>query len=134
MKRFLILFVILGFQSLVFCQKTDPEKTVQASLDAYNNHDFEKFMSYFSENVEMYEIHNCTATAKGVEEVRKRYKDYFEASPNLHSKILNRIVFGNTVIDYEYITGARGSKEPYELIFMYEVENGKIIRTTAIRK
>ncbi len=129
----LIISCCLFFCSMGFSQ-TEAEKVVQGSLDAYNAHDFEKFMSFFSEDIEMYELHESEPSVKGIEEVRKRYKDYFDASPELHSKIKNRMVFGNKVIDYEYITGARGSKEPYELIFMYEVENGKIVRTTAIRK
>lgn len=129
------LITILCLASFFFSfSQSEAEKVVQASLDAYNAHDFEKFISFFSEDIEMYELHESEPNVKGITEVRKRYKDYFDASPNLHSEIKNRMVFGNKIIDYEYITGARGSKEPYELIFMYEVENGKIIRTTAIRK
>ncbi|MCR9173491.1 MAG: nuclear transport factor 2 family protein [bacterium] len=115
-------------------QEVKPDSIVQLSLDAYNNHDFELFMSYFHEDVEMYNLNECEPYTKGKEAVGDLYEAYFEASPDLHSKILNRMVFGNTVIDYEYITGARGDATPFELIFMYEVEGDKIIRTTAIRK
>lgn len=38
------------------------------------------------------------------------------------------------VIDHEYITGARGSKEAFEIVLIYEVDNDKIIKMTAIRK
>ncbi|MDB9775644.1 hypothetical protein OAB47_05360 [Vicingaceae bacterium] len=44
------------------------------------------------------------------------------------------MVFGNKVIDYEYITGSNGSSEPFELIFMYEVKGDKIVKKTAISK
>ena len=129
-----LLTILFSFSLLSGLSQNDPETVVQGSLDAYNNHDFDKFMSYFSDDIEMYELHEGEPSVKGIEEVRKRYKAYFDASPELHSEIKNRMVFGNKVIDYEYITGARGSKEPYELIFMYEVEDDKIVRTTAIRK
>lgn len=135
MQRVVILIVVAV--TIVFsssAQDTKPDSIVQLSLNAYNHHDFELFMSYFSEDVEMYNLGDCEAYVQGREAVRKLYKDYFDASPNLHSDIKNRMVFGNKVIDYEYITGARGSDEPFELIFMYEVEGGEIVKTTAIRK
>ena len=114
--------------------QSSPDSIVQLSLEAYNNHDFELFMSYFSDEIEMYNLNECEPTVVGIEAVGKLYKDYFNASPDLHSEIKNRVVFDNKVIDYEYITGARGSSKPFELIFMYEIEGGKIIKTTAIRK
>ena len=114
--------------------QSSPDSIVQLSLEAYNDHNFDLFMSYFSDDIEMYNLNECEPYILGIGAVGKLYKDYFDASPELHSEIKNRMVFDNKVIDYEYITGARGSSEPFELIFMYEVEGDKIIRTTAIRK
>lgn len=132
-KYLVSLSIAIGsFTSLA--QSIAPESIVQLSLDAYNNHDYDLFMSYFADSVEMYNLGDCEPYKVGKEAVGKIYKDYFEASPELHSEIKNRMVFGNTVIDYEYITGARGSKEPFELVFMYHIEGDKIVRTTAIRK
>lgn len=134
MKKWCLLFgVVLIFNLNASAQDANPDSIVQLSLDAYNNHDFALFMSYFSEEVEMFDVGQCEAYVSGKEAVGKLYKDYFDASPDLHSTITNRMVLGNKVIDYEYITGARGG-DPFELIFMYEVENDKIVRTTAIRK
>lgn len=110
-----------------------PESIVQANLDAYNAHDIEGFMSYFSEDVTMYNFADGKQTANGIEEVRAIYEPYFKASPKLHSKILQRTVFDNKVMDHEYITGARGG-DPFEIVLIYEVENDKIIKMTAIRK
>ena len=84
--------------------------------------------------IEMYNFQDPEVAVKGIRAVREVYQRMFDASPELHSKILNRIVFDNKVIDYEYITGASGRSDPFELVFIYEIENGKIIRTTAIRK
>ncbi|XOV67852.1 MAG: nuclear transport factor 2 family protein [Fluviicola sp.] len=126
--------VLLAITCFSLAHNTPPDSIVQLSLDAYNNHDFELFMSYFHEDVEMYNLNECEPYKSGKDAVGERYKEYFEASPNLHSTIVNRMVLGNKVIDYEHITGANGNKEPFELIFMYEVEGDKIIRTTAIRK
>lgn len=115
-------------------QESNPEDIVQANLDAYNAHDLETFMSFFAENVTMFNFNDGGQTANGIAEVRAIYEPYFKASPNLHSKILKRTVFDNKVIDHEYITGARGSKEPFEIVLIYEVENDKIIKMTAMRK
>ena len=126
--------LLMGIAIMSNAQNSSPDSIVQLSLDAYNNHDFDLFMSYFHEDVEMFNLNECEPYTSGKEAVRKLYKDYFDASPNLHSTIVNRMVFDNKVIDYEHITGARGDEAPFELIFMYEVERNKIIRTTAIRK
>ena len=120
-------------QLLMTAQSPNPEHIVQANLDAYNAHDIDAFMSFFSEEVAMYNFNDGKQTANGIEEVRAIYKPYFEASPALHSKILKRTVFDNKVIDHEYITGARGG-DPFEIVLIYEVENYKIVKMTAIRK
>ena len=115
-------------------QNSAPETIVQANLDAYNAHDIERFMSFFSEDVTMYNFNDGKQTANGIAAVRAIYEPYFKASPELHSKILKRTVFDNKVIDHEYITGARGSKEAFEIVLIYEVNNDKITKMTAIRK
>lgn len=114
-------------------QTQEAETIVQANLDAYNAHDIEKFMSSFSDDVTMYNFNDGQQTAKGIEEVRAIYAPYFKASPTLHSKILQRTVFDNKVIDHEYITGARGG-DPFEIVLIYEVDNKKIIKMTVVRK
>lgn len=110
------------------------EQIVQANLDAYNARDIDRFMEYFSPDVELYNFADHQPTAKGQVELRKIYQELFDASPKLHSQIVNRIVFDNKVIDHEYITGRRGSDTPVELVLIYEVKEGKIVKMTAIRK
>ena len=112
----------------------DPEKVVQSNLEAYNKGDIEGFMSYFSEDILMRNFDTGDITAKGKNEVREIYTRLFEASPDLHSRILKRTVFDNKVIDHEYITGRNGSQEPLELVLIYEVRGGKIFRISVMRK
>lgn len=133
-KKLLIICCILLAGQFAFSQEKETEAIVQKSLDAYNALDIDAFMALFSEDIEMYNFHEPELRAKGLDEVRAVYKRMFDASPNLHSKIVNRIVFDNKVIDHEYITGAYGKEEPFELVFIYEIKDGKIFRTTAIRK
>lgn len=126
--------LLLAAAAPALAQQSDVEAIVQANLDAYNAHDLETFMSYFSEEISMYNFNDGLQTANGIAEVRAIYAPYFEASPALHSKILQRTVFDNKVIDHEYITGARGSDEAFEIVLIYEVEDHKIVRMTVIRK
>ena len=127
----LVLSVIGSAQSQ---SPSDPEKVVQANLDAYNNRNIEGFMSYFSEDILVRNFDTGVTSAQGIQAVREIYTQLFEASPNLHSKILKRTVFDNKVIDHEYITGRNGSQEPLELVLIYEVRDGKIFRISVMRK
>lgn len=130
-----VLFLLSFFFSLgLIAQNKSVEEIVQANLNAYNNRDIETFMSYIDENIEFYNFGECEPYLKGKKAVLERYTDYFQKSPRLHSEIKKRMVFGNKVIDYEYITGSNGSNEPFELIFIYEVMGDLIVKTTAIRK
>ena len=112
----------------------DPEKIVQANLEAYNKGDIEAFMSFFSEDILIRNFDSGETTAQGKTEVHKIYSQLFEASPDLHSRILKRTVFDNKVIDHEYITGRNGNKDPLELVLIYEVRSAKIFRISVMRQ
>ena len=115
-------------------QNSSPEQIVQQNLDYYNNRDIEGFMRCFSEDIVIYSFDDPKITASGLEEVRKLYTALFQNSPNLHSTIVNRIVFDNKVIDHESIVGRKGSADILELVLIYEVKNDKIYKITVIRK
>jgi hypothetical protein len=131
---FATFLISLLIQNMVFAQSLSPEQVVQQNLEAYNNRDIEKFMAYFSPEITLFTFPESQAHTVGLEAVRKLYQELFDLSPNLHSTILNRIVFDNKVIDHEKIVGRRGAKEIIEMVLIYEVKNEKIFRITAIRK
>jgi len=110
------------------------EQIVQANLDAYNKGDIDTFMSSFSEDITMHNFDDGKITAQGLDSVRAIYEPYFKASPNLHSTILKRTVFGNTIIDHESITGRYGKNDVLELVLIYEVNANKINKITVLRK
>lgn len=109
-----------------------PEQIVQQNLDSYNKRDINGFMSSFSENISLYAYGQTQPTTVGLAAVRQRYQTLFDQSPKLHSTIVNRMVLGNKVIDHEHIVGRMGADTPVEMILIYEVENEKIVRVTAI--
>ena len=110
-----------------------PEQVVQKNLESYNRRDIRGFMECFSSDIALYTFPDPEPTLQGLEAIQKFYKQLFEASPKLHSTILRRIVFNNKVIDYESIVGRQGSDVPLEIVVIYEVNDGKIFRLTAIR-
>jgi hypothetical protein len=128
-----ILILLIFFSTMLNAQKT-AEQIVQANLDAYNNLDIEQFMSYISDDIEVYEFDNKKLSIKGAEACRKIYAELFEQSPKLNSTILKRIVFDNKVIDHEYIIGRRGSDTAIELVLIYEVKDEKIFKISVMRK
>lgn len=132
MRGFLILSLFLTTPS-IFAQMT-PEEVVQKQLETYNNRDIEGFMSVIDKNVTIHDFDTGEITLEGFENCKQLYAALFEASPNLHSKILTRTVFDNKVIDHEYITGRKGSRTPIELVLIYEVNNQKITKISVLRK
>jgi hypothetical protein len=118
---------------MIFSQNLLTEQIVQSNLEAYNNRDLEKFMSWFSEDVEIYNFSEMKLVASGKPAIEKLYKELFAASPNLNSTILKRIVFDNKVIDHESIVGRKGASEVLEIVMIYEVKDGKIFKMTSIK-
>ncbi len=124
----LLLFICLAMQTLT------PEQVVQKQLDTYNARDLEGFMSVMSEDVSLVNFEDGSLIAEGFENVKTIYKGLFEASPELHSTLTNRMVLGNQVIDHESITGRMGQKDIIELIVIYEVnDEQKIEKITVLR-
>lgn len=119
---------------MMFSQALSPEQVVQKNLDYYNARNIDGFMSLFSEDIVFVNFADGQVTLSGLAVCRKMYQELFDLSPELHSTIVQRIVFDNKVIDHEYITGRRGSKEPVELVLIYEVRNDLIYRVSVMRK
>jgi hypothetical protein len=102
-----------------------PVSVVQAQLDAYNAKDIEALLRTYAVDAEQYTLHG-ELLAKGHDQLRTRFLARFE-EPNLHAKLLSRIVSGNVVTDAELITRdfpeGRGT---LEMLCIYEVVAGSI--------
>lgn len=110
-----------------------PETIVQKQVDAYNGRNIQNFIACHAPDVQLFSFGDEKAYAIGREKLGEIYGDVFDNSPNLHAKIINRMVMGNTVIDHEKVTGRKGI-ELSEIIAIYEVENDLISKATFIRK
>jgi hypothetical protein len=104
-----------------------PEAVVQRQLDAYNAKDIEALMATYAADAQQFE-HPAKPLASGATQIRERFAARFQ-EPNLHAKLIKRIVSGNTVIDHEQVTRTfpEGPGQ-FELVAIYEVQDGKIAR------
>ena len=105
------------------------ENIVQRQLDAYNARDIDRFMDTYSEDVKLFNYPD-ELQSEGQEKMRKNYKAFFEATPDLNCEIKNRMVIGNKVIDEEFIT-VNGST--FSAVAIYEISNDKIAKVTFLR-
>ena len=104
-----------------------PEAVVQRQLDAYNAHDLDALMATYAESAQQFE-HPAKLLAGGAAQIRERFAARFK-EPNLHAKLINRIVAGNMVIDHEQVTRTfPEGPGKIELVAIYEVQDGKIAR------
>jgi hypothetical protein len=97
----------------------DPEGFAQRQLDAYNARDLERFVREYTEDVVVYRLPDTNPAIVGRAALGAFYRDNRFNLPDLHAKLVNRMVFGNKVIDQEYVTGVPGA--PLEVAAIYEV-------------
>ena len=104
---------------------TSPEAVVQRQLDAYNAKDVDALLATYAEDAQHFE-YPSTLLASGATQLRERFITRFN-EPNLHARLIKRIVMGEVVIDQEEVTRTfpEGTGR-LDLVAMYEVRNGRI--------
>jgi hypothetical protein len=102
-----------------------PESVVQRQLDAYNARDVNALMATYADDAQQFE-HPATLLVSGAAQLRERITARFR-EPNLHARLIRRIVMGQVVIDHEEVsrTFPEGTGK-IELVAIYEVRDGKI--------
>lgn len=101
-----------------------PEQLVQGQLEAYNAHDLDAFLRFFSEKVAVIRPPASKPVLQGKAEFAEFYRKERFCVPTLHAAVSNRMVLGNKVIDHEHITGL--GPEPFEVAVVYEIRDGLI--------
>ena len=97
----------------------DPEAFAQRQLDAYNARDLERFVREYTEDVLVYCMPDPNPVLVGRAALAVHYRDNRFDLPDLHAKLINRMVFGNKVIDQEVVLGVPGA--PLDGAAIYEV-------------
>lgn len=106
-----------------------PESIVDKQHEAYNLRGFAMFLNYYSDDVEGY-IFPDKLDFKRKVTMENKYTSLFEKALSVNSKIKNRIVIGNIVIDKKITTLG---KSTFNEIAIYEVVNNLIKKVTFIR-
>ena len=106
---------------------TEVAYPVQMQLKAYNARDIDALMPWWAGDCHYY-LFPDTLLAKTADEIRERHVERFK-EPNLHGRLLHRMVLGNTVIDHETVTRTfpDGPGE-LDVICIYEISAGKIAK------
>jgi hypothetical protein len=110
-------------------EHASPLAVVQAQLDAFNAKDIDALMRAYAPDAQQFALHG-DRLASGHDEIRPRYVARF-TEPDLHARLLSRIVMGNVVTDLEIIT--RNFPEgvgTLEMLCIYEVTDGCIKRAS----
>ena len=97
----------------------NPEASAQRQLDAYNARDLEKFIREYTDDVAVYRLPNTAPILTGKAAFAEHYRVNRFNLPNLLAESVNRMVFGNKVIDHERVTGVGDTA--MEVVAIYEV-------------
>ena len=97
----------------------DPAAFAQRQLDAYNDRDLDRFVAEYTDNVLGDPPPDPEPAIRGKQSFAEHYARNRFNLPGLHAGLVNRMVFGNKVIDHEVVTGVPGA--PLEAAAIYEV-------------
>jgi len=102
-----------------------PSAIVQRQLDAYNARELDALLSIYAPDAQQFE-HPGKLAASGSAQIRERMAIRFQ-EPNLHARLVQRVVMGNLVIDHEHVTRtfAEGPGS-VDVVAIYEVTQGRI--------
>jgi hypothetical protein len=109
-----------------------PEAIVQRQVDAYNAHDLDLFVSFYSPSAAYVRQIDNSVLFEGRAAMREAYGALFENHPAVRVEIANRIVLGSFVIDLEHITG-RSDIAEMRVVAIYEVVDRLIQKVWVLR-
>lgn len=97
----------------------DPAAFAQRQLDAYNARDLERFVREYTDDVVVFRLPATEPILVGKGALAEHYRRNRFNLPGLHAEVVNRMVFGNKVIDQERVVGVQDT--PMEVAAIYEV-------------
>ena len=109
----------------------DPAVPVQRQLDAYNARNLEEFVAQYTDDVRAFMLPSTEPMSVGKAAFAEHYRKNRFNLPALHAELVNRMVFGNKVIDQEIVTGV--GPEPMHTAAIYEVRDGLICTVWFVR-
>ena len=111
---------------------TGIEAPVRRQLEAYNRCDTDAFVACFAQDC-VVEDGAGNVLLRGREAMRESYGRMFAASPELHCRIVSRIVLSEYVIDEERVTGRAGAEGESHVVAVYRVAGDEITHVRFLR-
>jgi hypothetical protein len=108
------------------------EVVVQAQVDAYNAHDLDSFVRFYSPDAAYVRHDDNSVLFQGHDAIREAYGALFRNHPAVRVEIANRIALGRFVIDLEHITGRSDTGEMW-IVAIYEVSDDLIQKVWVLR-
>ena len=100
------------------------EAPVQRQLDAYNARDLERFLAEYADDVVVYRPPATVPQIVGKRALGEHYAKNRFHLPQLHARLISRIVSGEIVVDQEEVTGVPGGV--LGAVAVYKVKGGRI--------
>jgi hypothetical protein len=97
----------------------DPAAFAQRQLDAYNARNLECFVAEYTDDVVVYRLPETAPFLVGKSALAEHYRKNRFNLPGLHAELVNRMTFGNKVIDQERVLGVK--EQPMEVAAIFEV-------------
>jgi hypothetical protein len=100
------------------------EDPVQRQLDAYNAHDLASFLAEYTDDVKVFRPPASEPMLSGKQAFGEHYAKNRFNLPQLHARLVNRMVCGAIVVDHEEIIGLPDGLR--SAVAVYEVADGRI--------
>lgn len=110
-----------------------PQECAQAQLDAYNARNIDAFAKVYADSIQLVALPSGDVFCDGIDELRSRYGKQFNEHPDLHCRLVSRIVCNPFVIDEENVVGLKPGSSVHA-VATYECRNGKIVRAWFLRE
>jgi len=101
-----------------------PEGPVQRQLDAYNARDLERFIAEYSDDIVVFRPPVSEPVVAGKKAFAEHYANRRFNLPDLHARVVKRIVSGDIVVDQEVVTGL--PEGTLSAVAVYRVKDGLI--------
>lgn len=101
------------------------EKAVDGQLAAYNAQDLEGFLSWYTDDVQGFDLDTGKVLFTSKADMAPRYVERFKDKLRLCT-LVNRMVLHRTIVDHEQLTTSQG---PLEAIAIYDVNEEGLINT-----
>jgi hypothetical protein len=117
-----LLFVIPFMMIVLPGYAKTPLEVVNTRMEAHNNHNLEKFLETYADDIMIYDYPNTPLGKGGREHIRNIFAPLFKEK-SVKTEIHHQIANGKYVVNHETVT--REGKTT-EYVSIYEVENGLI--------